>query len=110
MIINSLCPPTPAFPHTELCRSFIVVLLNLDCVHSIIVVYGPIIIVYGPIMVIVIQKTKGLMSVLSEVMYVDLIPPKATPTQNQVLAAISTATELPEVMDSLIKRYQSLFL
>lgn len=60
--------------------------------------------------------------ILSELMFIDLIPPTATPITplspsssssslpSQMLVAVSYAAELPEVMDSLIKQYQSLFL
>ena len=59
--------------------------------------------------------------ILSKLLFIDLIPPTvapsspshlATPTDPtpQTLAVISTAAAMPEVMETLVKRYQSLFL
>ena len=59
------------------------------------------------------QRAGDATAVLSVLMFVDLIPPKTTPPSSpapQTLAAISNAGELPAVMDTLVKRYQSLFL
>ena len=54
------------------------------------------------------------MSILSELMCVDLIPLETIllgpPSSQLALGAMSAAGELPEVMDTLIKRYQSLYL
>ena len=58
---------------------------------------------------------------LSKLLSIDLIPPLATPPSpsglahsapptRQTLAVISTAAAMPEVMETLVKRYQSLFL
>lgn len=62
--------------------------------------------------------------ILSKLLFIDLIPPAVTApsspshlaTSNQTqhahqtLAVISTAAAMPEVMETLVKRYQSLFL
>lgn len=54
-------------------------------------------------------------ALLSKMLYVDIIPPPtsglATPTPHPPsLAAVCSIAEMPEVMDSLVKRYESLFL
>ena len=70
------------------------------------------------------QQLLDLTQLLSKLLFIDLIPPLTTPPSpthlsspgvvhapsRQTLAVISTAAEMPEVMDTLVKRYQSLFL
>lgn len=60
---------------------------------------------------------------LAKLLFIDLIPPLVAPSSpshlsapgmsappRQTLAVISTADAMPEVMETLVKRYQSLFL
>ena len=54
------------------------------------------------------QLSADVTSLLSQMMYVDLVPP--APTPSQTLSAVSMVTSMPEVMETLVKRYQSLFL
>ena len=70
------------------------------------------------------QQLLDITQLLSKLLFIDLIPPLTTPPSpthlsspgvgpapsRQTLAVISTASEMPEVMDTLVKRYQSLFL
>lgn len=69
------------------------------------------------------QQLLKLTQLLSKLLFIDLIPPLASPPSpshlcpthsapptRQTLAVISTASAMPEVMETLVKRYQSLFL
>lgn len=69
------------------------------------------------------QQLMDTTQLLSKLLFVDLIPPLAPPPSpshlgpthsipptRQTLAVISTAAAMPDVMETLVKRYQSLFL